>query len=309
MTAVVQTYKLSKTFKDKKILSDISLSIQEGEILGLLGPNGAGKTTLMKLLTNLIKPTSGSFSCFGKEIGISDSNYLGRIGALIDTPVLEENMTAAQNLKLHAGILGYNRENCVESTLKMTGFDPDDKRKVKVMSLGMKQRLAIAKAIITLPSLLILDEPINGLDPAGIREFRNLFRSLSSDYGISILISSHILSELELLVDRIVILQNGELIASKDISQIHEDSTSCYILESPDIARACIVLEESLNSVNYKAVKDNQLRIYDVNASSSEMISLFVSSGVRVDSFTNEKTSLEEFFISSTEEPTEGSHD
>ena len=309
MQSVVQTYSLSKTIKDKKILSDISLSIKEGEILGLLGPNGAGKTTLMKLLTNLIKPTSGSFSCFGREIAAGDSEYLGKIGALIDSPILEENMTAAQNLKYHTGMLGYNRENCIETTLEMTGLDPGEKRKVKVFSQGMKQRLAIAKAIITLPPLLILDEPINGLDPAGIREFRNLFRSLSSDFGISILISSHILSELEQLADRIVILQSGVLAADKVIAEIHENGSAYYILESPDIARACIVLEESLNNSNYKVMRDNQLRIYDTDAPPSEMISLFVQNGVRVDSFSHEKTSLEEFFISATEERTEGNYD
>ena len=212
MENIVEIKELFKTIDKEEILSDISLQIAEGEIYGLLGPNGAGKTTLMKCMLSLLTITSGSIEIFGKNLQEHREEILSQVGSIIETPIFYEDRTAKEILEIHAQYMGKNiTELDIMGALKMVGLKNTTK-KVKEFSLGMRQRLGLARAFLTKPRLLILDEPINGLDPVGIQEIRNLLLSLSKEYGITILISSHILSEISQIADKIGVIKNGSMI-------------------------------------------------------------------------------------------------
>ena len=212
MENIVEIKELFKTIDKEEILSDISLQIAEGEIYGLLGPNGAGKTTLMKCMLSLLTITSGSIEIFGKNLQEHREEILSQVGSIIETPIFYENCTAKEILEIHAQYMGKNiTELDIINTLRMVGLKNTTK-KVKEFSLGMRQRLGLARAFLTKPRLLILDEPINGLDPVGIQEIRNLLQLLSKEHGITILISSHILSEISQIADKIGVIKNGSMI-------------------------------------------------------------------------------------------------
>ena len=212
MENIVEIKELFKTIDNEEILSDINLQIAEGEIYGLLGPNGAGKTTLMKCMLSLLTITSGSIEIFGKNLQEHREEILSQVGSIIETPIFYENCTAKEILEIHAQYMGKNiTELDIINTLRMVGLKNTTK-KVKEFSLGMRQRLGLARAFLTKPRLLILDEPINGLDPVGIQEIRNLLQLLSKEHGITILISSHILSEISQIADKIGVIKNGSMI-------------------------------------------------------------------------------------------------
>lgn len=216
MNFIIETHHLNKTYKDKAVVNDVNIHVKKGEMYGFVGPNGAGKSTLMKMLLNLVKSNSGEIVMFGNKVIEDDFEMLKRIGSIIENPYFYEKLSAKQNLDLHCEYMGYHNKNHIEEVLECVGLLKSADKKVCQYSLGMKQCLAIARAILTKPELLILDEPINALDPEGIREMRELFRKLNTDYGTTIFISSHILSEVEQLADTIGIIQNGKLI--KEIS-------------------------------------------------------------------------------------------
>ena len=226
MENIVEIKELFKIIDEEEILSDISLQIAEGEIYGLLGANGAGKTTLMKCMLSLLTITSGSIEIFGKNLQEHREEILSQVGSIIEIPIFYENCTAKEILEIHAQYMGKNiTELDVINTLRMVGLKNTTK-KVKEFSLGMRQRLGLARAFLMKPRLLILDEPINGLDPVGIQEIRNLLLSLSKEYGITILISSHILSEISQIADKIGVIKNGSMIEQvymKDLIQENID--------------------------------------------------------------------------------------
>ena len=226
MENIVEIKELFKIIDKEEILSDISLQIAEGEIYALLGPNGAGKTTLMKCMLSLLTITSGSIEIFGKNLQEHREEILSQVGSIIETPIFYEDRTAKEILEIHAQYMGKNiTELDIISALRMVGLKNTTK-KVKEFSLGMRQRLGLARAFLTKPRLLILDEPINGLDPVGIQEIRNLLLSLSKEYGITILISSHILSEISQIADKIGVIKNGAMIEQvymKDLIQENID--------------------------------------------------------------------------------------
>jgi len=224
MRNVVEIKELFKTIDKEEILSGINLQIAEGEIYGFLGPNGAGKTTLMKCMLTLSTITSGSIEIFGKSLQEHREEILSQIGSIIETPIFYENCTAKEVLKIYAQYMEKNiTELDIMSSLSMVGLKNTTK-KVKEFSLGMRQRLGLARAFLTKPRLLILDEPINGLDPIGIQEIRNLLLSLSKEHGITILISSHILSEISQIADKIGVIKNGEMIEQISMKEIMREN-------------------------------------------------------------------------------------
>ena len=224
MKNIVEIKELFKTINKEEILSGINLQIAEGEIYGFLGPNGAGKTTLMKCMLTLSTITSGSIEIFGKSLQEHREEILSQIGSIIETPIFYENCTAKEVLNIHAQYMGKNiTESDIMSSLSMVGLKNTTK-KVKEFSLGMRQRLGLARAFLTKPRLLILDEPINGLDPIGIQEIRNLLLSLSKEHGITILISSHILSEISQIADKIGVIKNGEMIEQISMKEITREN-------------------------------------------------------------------------------------
>lgn len=220
---VLQIKNLQKGFKDTQVVNLSSLSVQQGEIYGFLGPNGAGKTTTMKMILSLISRTAGEIEVFGQSIG-TDKQYLNQIGSMIEEPSYYPNLTGYENLLVFQKILGFDKKN-IQETLKIVGLDqPKNKKKlVKDYSLGMKQRLALAFALVKKPSLLILDEPTNGLDPAGIHEIRELIIKLAKEQGITVFISTHILSEVEHIADRVGIINHGQLVYEGEIRKIQSN--------------------------------------------------------------------------------------
>ena len=220
---VLQIKNLQKGFKDTQVVNLSSLSVQQGEIYGFLGPNGAGKTTTMKIILSLISRTAGEIEVFGQSIG-TDKQYLNQIGSMIEEPSYYPNLTGYENLLVFQKILGFDKKN-IQETLKIVGLDqPKNKKKlVKDYSLGMKQRLALAFALVKKPRLLILDEPTNGLDPAGIHEIRELIIKLAKEQGITVFISTHILSEVEHIADRVGIINHGQLVYEGEIRKIQSN--------------------------------------------------------------------------------------
>ena len=224
MENIVEIKELFKTIDKEEILSDINLQIAEGEIYGLLGSNGAGKTTLMKCMLSLLTITSGSIEIFGKNLQEHREEILSQVGSIIETPIFYENCTAKEILEIHAQYMGKKiTELDIINTLRMVGLKNTTK-KVKEFSLGMRQRLGLARAFLTKPRLLILDEPINGLDPVGIQEIRNLLQLLSKEHGITILISSHILSEISQIADKIGVIKNGSMIEQVYMKELMKEN-------------------------------------------------------------------------------------
>ena len=224
MENIVEIKELFKTIDKEEILSDINLQIAEGEIYGLLGSNGAGKTTLMKCMLSLLTITSGSIEIFGKDLQEHREEILSQVGSIIETPIFYENCTAKEILEIYAQYMGKNiTELDIINTLRMVGLKNTTK-KVKEFSLGMRQRLGLARAFLMKPRLLILDEPINGLDPVGIQEIRNLLQLLSKEHGITILISSHILSEISQIADKIGVIKNGSMIEQVYMEELTKEN-------------------------------------------------------------------------------------
>ena len=224
MRNIVEIKEVFKTIDNEEILSGINLQIAEGEIYGFLGPNGAGKTTLMKCMLSLSTITSGSIEIFGKKLQENREEILSQIGSIIESPIFYDNCTAKEILEMHTQYMGKTViESDIIRALRMVGLKNTTK-KVKDFSLGMRQRLGLARAFLTKPKLLILDEPINGLDPIGIQEIRNLLLSLSKEHGITILISSHILSEISQIADKIGFIKNGEMVEQVSMKEIRREN-------------------------------------------------------------------------------------
>ena len=224
MRNIVEIKEVFKTIDKEEVLSGINLQIAEGEIYGFLGPNGAGKTTLMKCMLSLSTITSGSIEIFGKNLQEHREEILSQVGSIIETPSFYENFTSKEILEIHAQYMGKAiTESDIIRALRMVGLKNTTK-KVKDFSLGMRQRLGLARAFLTKPKLLILDEPINGLDPIGIQEIRNLLLSLSKEHRITILISSHILSEISQIADKIGFIKNGEIVEQVSMKEIRGEN-------------------------------------------------------------------------------------
>ena len=222
---LIETRQLTKTYGDQTVVKDVDLHVKRGRIYGLLGRNGAGKTTIMKMILGLTPITSGEVDVFGQNIKGHEKRIYPRIGAIIETPGFYPNLTGTENLEIFAKLRGTPSTNAVKNALEVVGLPYRDKKLFSKYSLGMKQRLGIANAILHDPELLILDEPTNGLDPIGIAEMRDFIKHLSVERGKTILISSHILSEISLLADDIGIIDHGELLVENTMKTA--DSISC----------------------------------------------------------------------------------
>lgn len=297
MSYIIKTTQLTKAYKGKEVVSNVNMNIKKGEIYGFLGPNGAGKTTVMKMLTNLVKPTSGEIEIFGQKLTNTSYEVLKRMGSIIEYPVFYDKLTARENLELHCEYMGYYNKKAIDSALELVKLKDIEGKSVKDFSLGMKQRLGIARAIITKPELLILDEPINGLDPVGIKELRDLFSMLCREYGMTMLISSHILGEMEQIADTIGIIRDGKLIKEVSMEEIHEQNTDYIELVVTNANKALYVLEDILQLINFKIVGEGRFRIYDQGVSQSEVSKALILNGVMVEEINKKNHSLEDYFL------------
>ncbi|MDQ1913726.1 ABC transporter ATP-binding protein [Paenibacillus sp. GD4] len=296
MNTVIRTFELTKAVKGRTIVSNVNLNVKKGEIYGLLGPNGAGKTTIMKMLTGLIIPTSGEIMLFGKKLVETSKESLKRVGSIIEYPIFFEHLTAMENLQIHCEYLGFYDKKAIYQALDLVQLKGIEDKKVKDFSLGMKQRLGIARAVITKPELIVLDEPTNGLDPIGIKDMRDLIRTLNKEYGITFLFSSHILGEIEQVADRIGVIQQGQLIDEVSLSDIRQRRTDYIELVTSNVQRSAFLLEQELHISNLKIVQDKRIRIYDAGISTGQISKLLISQDIEIEEIRKHTSTLEDYF-------------
>ena len=292
---VLRTQNLTKRYGGTAAVDDVSLTIEKGEIFGLIGQNGAGKTTLMRLVTSLTRPDSGSIELFGQESEAGLSAARARMGCVVEMSALYPNMTAVQNLEYYRKQRGIPNKNIVEKSLELVGLTDTGKKKYKNFSLGMKQRLGLALSVLSNPDFLILDEPVNGLDPMGIVEIRGLMKNLN-ERGITILISSHILAEISQVATKYAIIHKGRIVKSLTQEQLREECKRALAVTVDDAKRAAVVLETNLNIRDYKQVGTNELRLYEFLDNPSEVSFCLNRNGVRVSSLQEVGDSLEDYF-------------
>lgn len=302
MPNIVQTNQLTKIIDGKELVKNVNIHVKKGEVYGFLGPNGAGKTTVMKMLTNLWKPTSGEVWLFGEKLTPTSYEVLKRMGSIIEFPCFYDHMSGKDNLQLHSEYMGYHTPGCVEDALEMLGLADASEKQVKSYSLGMKQRLGIARAILCKPELLILDEPTNGLDPAGMKQIRDLFRMLCSEYGITIIISSHMLSEVESIADTIGVINHGNMMKEISMKEISEMNTANIELAVENTKKAAYVLADKLELSNFKVIDEKCIRIYDTCIDTKDISKALAMNEVEINSISKKAESLEDYFLKLTGE-------
>lgn len=293
---VIETESLTKKYNAQIAVDRLNLHVPKGKIYALLGRNGAGKTTTMKMLLNLIQPSSGSLFLFGENISdFSKKNY-HRIGSIIEAPAFYENLTAKENLEILARLRGRHRKDTIDHALAVVNLDKKDKKLFREYSLGMKQRLGLAAAIMHEPELLILDEPMNGLDPIGIHETRNYLLQLCKEKGTTIFISSHVLNEIEQLADVIGVINNGKLLEETNIQELYRHSRRYAEFEVSDVNKAAMVLERQFHISDYAIIDNGILRLYDRLDSRPDINSSFVKEDIAVANVSIGTGKLEDYF-------------
>ncbi|MEK4566423.1 ABC transporter ATP-binding protein [Alkalihalobacillus sp. FSL R5-0424] len=297
MEYIVQTKDVTKSYAGQNVVSDMSLNIKKGEIYGFLGSNGAGKSTIMKMLVNLIKPTSGEIFVFGEMIKEGSFSYLSRIGSMIEYPIFYEKMTAYENLELHCAYMGYHNNQSIDEALEQVGLKDARDKRPKDFSLGMRQRLCVARAILTKPDLLILDEPINGLDPEGIHSMRQLFQRLNREYGMTILISSHIIGEIEQIADTICLIKDGKLLEETSMKKLKEQNTEYIELVTNQPNKAALTLHDQLKITNFKVVDQQAIRIFETQITRAQISKALIMEDIDILSIQTKQTTLEDYFI------------
>ena len=293
MEYILRTNTVSKKYTNYYAVDKVSISIKKGEIYGLIGENGAGKSTLMKMIAGLVEPSEGSIELFGNFVPQAE-RY--RIGCVIESPALYAELTAKQNLEVFRNAYGLSSKESVQQILKQVGLSQYENKIVKKFSLGMKQRLAIGIALLGNPDFLILDEPINGLDPTGIQDMRNFLLKLNREEHITIMISSHILGELSKIATKYGIIKNGKLIEEITAKELNEKCQCCLKIKASDTAQAAILIEKNLHTKNYEILSDNNIRIFEYVDNPGIVNSLLVNHGISVDECTVTKESLEDYF-------------
>ena len=302
MPFILQTNRLSKKIGSKMLVTDVDIHIRKGEIYGFLGPNGAGKTTVMKMITNLWKPASGTIELFGERLTPKSYDVLKRMGSIIEFPVFYDHMTGRENLQLHCEYMGYYNTGSVENAMQMLNLTDAADQPVRNYSLGMKERLGIARAVMCKPELLILDEPTNGLDPAGMKQIRDLLKMLSSEYGITIMISSHILSEVESIADTVGIIHHGRMMKEIRMQDIEETNLNYVEISVTDEKKAAYVLAEMLKLHNFKVFDNGKIRIYDHSVSMQQLTKTLALNDVEVMGIGKKAETLEDYFLKLTGE-------
>lgn len=298
MEYLLSTNCLTKQFKNYKAVNNVSMNIKQGEIYGFIGRNGAGKTTFMKMISGLTYPTSGEISLFGYS-GSDMKKMFSRIGTLIEDPGLYPNLSAYDNLKLKCLCVGINKPNYISSLLKTVGLSDVGKKNIRNYSLGMKQRLGIAMALIGEPDLLVLDEPTNGLDPQGIAEVRDTIIKLNKERNITIIVSSHLLEELSKIATNYGIIHNGTLIEQMTREELI--ARCCerieIILEQPELA--CAILDK-MNFTDYKVVEKNKIQVFERLEETGDIAMELAKNGIKIQAISVASEALEEFFFELT---------
>ncbi|MEH7251038.1 ABC transporter ATP-binding protein [Neobacillus niacini] len=293
---------LTKKIKDKVIVDNVSLSVEKGEIFGLLGPNGAGKTTIIRMIVSLIGRTQGSVFVNGYNLDTQFKESMSEIGAIVENPEFYKYMSGYKNLRHYAN-MAKNKisDERIQEVIRVADLEEAIHQKVKTYSLGMRQRLGVAQALLHSPSLLILDEPTNGLDPQGIREFREYLRSITKE-GISVLVSSHLLSEMQLMCDRYAIIEKGKLIHISSINLLNDQNQEVHtvMFEVSNLEMALQLLNENNLGVDFKKVDQNQFSVILDKDSIAAANRLLVKNNVDVYAIHTVTTTLEDRFLELT---------
>lgn len=295
MNAVITTHSLTKIYHKKTVVNQLDLSVPSESIYGFLGPNGSGKSTTLKLLLGLVKPTEGSVSILGRKVNASNRlSILSQTGSLIESPAYYGHLTGRENLKIICTLKNVP-ENRIDHVLEIVRMENQQNKKVSHYSLGMKQRLGLAAALIGAPKLLLLDEPTNGLDPAGIQQMRELITSLPAQFGITVLVSSHLLSEIDQMATHVGIIDKGCLIFQDSLSVLHEHSRSRLLLCTDNDRASMEILRRAHIPAEFR---QNQLylRIQE-DAAVIKAVSCLVSSGIGILRLTEQQMSLEDIFL------------
>lgn len=300
MNMVLQTVGLTKQYGTQFAVRDLNMNVERGKIYGLLGRNGAGKTTTIRMVTGLLQPTDGEVILFGEKMKTPTKQIFGRIGALIESPAFYENLTAKENLKIISDLRGTQSKNSIEEALKLVNLEKETKKKVKQYSLGMKQRLGIAMAMMHNPEFVILDEPTNGLDPIGIQQIRLLITRLSAENGVTVLISSHILSEIEQMADKVGIIDKGILVEELTMDEIRHRNRHYVKLTVSDVSRTIPVLEKELAIHDFEIVNNNEIKVFQMDCNLENLNRTLVTGGVGVSELSVKKGNLEEYFLKLT---------
>lgn len=280
---IIETKNLTKQYGSQKSVADLNIHVKRGRIYGLLGRNGAGKTTTMKMLLGLTKSTSGEVKIWGKSLQGNEKKLLPRIGSLIESPGFYPNLTGTENLRIFATLRGVPNNHAIKDALDLVGLPYKDKKLFSQYSLGMKQRLAIALAVMHDPELLILDEPINGLDPIGIAEVRSFIRELCDARGKTILISSHILSEISLLEE-------------ESLAELEKKSSKHIRFTLSDTAQAARILERNFHENHFSIQDDHNLHLHNLDLPVGKIVTAFVENGLEVSEVHTCEESLEDYF-------------
>ena len=295
---VLEVLGLKKRIGLKTIVEDITFDMHEGEIIGLLGPNGSGKTTIMRMMVGLTKATKGDVYCFEKPLGLGKTAMLKEVGAMIETPEFYNYMSGWSNLKQIARVCGKKVTRArMKELVEFVGLKKVIRKKVKTYSLGMRQRLGLAQALLNDPKVLILDEPVNGLDPQGVQDFRNKLKEIAAT-GVSILISSHLLDEIEKVCDRVIVIEKGKIIADDKLENLVADEIIKTLIKTHDVEKTEILVREL--GVRYELTNDGFVFENLDREEKARIITYLVNNNVELDTIRELHTSLEDRFLQIT---------
>lgn len=293
---ILRTNHLSKKYSSTLALDDVHVSIKKGEIYGFIGQNGAGKSTMLRIVTGLAFPSNGSIELFGEDNPRKLTEAQKRMGAIIESPALFPNMTAQENLEIHRLQKGIPGKDCIKKTLKLVGLEDTGKKKAKNFSLGMKQRLGLAIALLSDPEFLILDEPTNGLDPMGIVELRELIKKLNREKGLTILISSHILSELHQLATHYGIIHRGKLLEEISAEELDEKCRQHLRIKVDQPTKGATVLQSTLSTSEFEVMPDGTMKLYDYLDDVRKVSMALTENGLVIEHLSQNGDSLEAYF-------------
>mgnify|MGYP001113829204 CR=1 FL=1 len=295
---ILKTNELTKTFRNHDALKNVSITVEPGKIYGLIGSNGAGKSTLMRIVAGLSYPTSGSLELFGKENPKAIQAERKRIGCMIESPSINLGLTAKENLRYHRLLRGISNEEIEDELLQLVGLGDTGKKQAKDFSLGMKQRLGIAVSLINNPELLMLDEPINGLDPIGVKDIRNLLKRLCEEKHITVIISSHNLPELYQVATDYIIIHDGEIKQTLTLEELENKCQRHILIECQNPEDVTVIFETELGTTNYKIMPDNRIKLYDYVDEKERVAKAIFENGIMATNFSVEGDTLENYFIS-----------
>ena len=293
---VIELKNISKKYGKATVVDNFSLNVEKGHICGLIGPNGAGKTTIMKMMAGLASPSSGEIGFFGKNDNLDLSRK--RMAFMLEAPIIDKSMNARQNMEYVRYVKGVADKKKIDEMLDFVGLHDVGKKAAGKFSLGMTQRLGIAMALLTEPEIMVLDEPVNGLDPEGIVEIRLMLKKLSEEKNVTIIISSHILSELSELCTDFSIINHGKQIENLSRDELMAKCRSYYAIRTNDINRTAAVIEDKLGTKQYKVIHGDEIRLFDFLDNVEKVSKTITDNGLILTKFISEGESLEEFYLS-----------